>query len=494
LLDVLRSGQTLRQDDDVFVRKDGSRMPVAYTSTPLITTGKIVGTVLAFHDITERKRLEAQLAHDALHDPLTGLPNRTLFFDRVGQAVERVARHPEQAFGVLFLDLDRFKAVNDRLGHGRGDQLLKEVSRRLAKAVRVGDTVARLGGDEFAMLLDDLHSVHEITMIAERVQVTLAPPVLLDEQEVEISASIGITLSDAGQTVEALLRDADIAMYRAKQSGRARFEIFNPGMLDEVLARLRLEAELRDAITLDQLVLHYQPIVAMSGDHIVGVEALVRWQHPTRGLLGPNAFIPVAEETGLIVPLGSWVLREACTQATAWQQRGRQPTYVSVNVAAKQLREPMFAAQIQAVLQDTGLPPGLLALEVTETGAMADVALSTEVLHEARALGLHGIAIDDFGTGYSSLNMLQQLPITHVKIDRGFVDDLETNPSNETLARTIIAMGHALGLEVIAEGVETPRQLAILRDQGCDSAQGYLFSRPVPAAGIQTLLEQTLQL
>ena len=468
--------------------RDGSWRILDSTATNLLDDPDIRGIVVNSRDVTERKRLEAQLAHDAVHDPLTGLPNRTLFFDRVGQAIERAARRNAPQFGLLFLDLDRFKTVNDSLGHLCGDRLLQEVSRRLEGCVRTGDSVARLGGDEFGILLENLQSIHEATAVAERVLAALAEPIMLDEHALVVAASIGITVGDATQTAEDLLRDADIAMYRAKRLGKARFEIFDAGMLDEALARLHVEAELRAALAYDELVLHYQPIMDNANGRLIGVEALVRWQHPQRGLLGPHAFISVAEETGLIVPLGAWVLREACRQAAAWQQAGLPPIYISVNVASEQLRQPGLPAQIAAVLRDTGLDPARLRLEVTETGAMADVVLTSRVLTEARALGLSGVAVDDFGTGYSSLSMLQQLPITHVKIDRSFVSDLDTNSNNVTLARTIIAMSHALGLKVVAEGVETTGQAAILRDLGCDMAQGYLFSRPVPADALATLL------
>jgi len=451
------------------------------TATNLLDNPAVRGIVVNSHDITARKQVEAQLIHGAFHDGLTGLPNRALFLDRLSQALDRSARHPGHHCAVLFLDLDRFKTVNDSLGHQAGDQLLVAAARRLEQCVRSGDTVARFGGDEFAILLETTTAAHEAIVVAERIAAAFQRPISLDGQELMTSASIGITICAQGARPDEVLRDADIAMYRAKRSGPGQHMVADPSMHAEIMRRLQLEAELRRAIEREEFVLHYQPKMAMDGRTMRGVEALIRWRHPVRGLISPAEFIPLAEETGLIVPIGFWALRTACEYMRVWVEHNLPPFYVAVNLSAEQFRQPGVAAGIRAILAETGLTPQLLGIELTESVLMEDAATTVTALHELRNIGIRALAIDDFGTGYSSLSYLQRFPVTAIKIDRSFVRDLAANPGNAAIARSIIALGHSLGLEVIAEGVETEAQRVLLEQAGCDHFQGFLVSRPLPA-------------
>lgn len=439
-------------------------------------------------ELMERKRAEQKLAHDALHDALTGLPNRALFHDRLWHTIRRTSRHPDSKFAVLFLDLDRFKWVNDSLGHLVGDELLIAVARRLDACLRPGDTAARFGGDEFAILLEDLSSPDDTTRAAERIHEQLAKAFMLEGHTLAMSASIGIALSSLEyQQPEEMLRDADTAMYRAKALGKARHEVFDPKMHAHALARLWLENDLRWALERQEFVLHYQPIISLLGGKIVGVEALLRWQHPRRGLIGPTEFIPIAEETGLIVPIGEWVLRTACTQAKRWHDAGLPAVSVAVNLSARQLRHPNINTVISKILVETGLDPKCLELELTESSLMEDVVETTSALKELDALGVC-LSIDDFGTGYSSLSYLKRFPISNLKIDRSFVRDITTNPNDAAIATAIIAMAHHMNLHVTAEGIETSEQLAFLRPYHCDGMQGHLFSAAVSAAAAEALL------
>lgn len=455
--------------------------------------GKITRAAGSHTDITQRKRIEEQLVHDALHDALTGLPNRVLFLDRLAQASRLTARQPDQLFGVLFLDLDRFKVVNDNLGHSSGDRLLVEVAQRIESGVRPTDTFARLGGDEFAILAYNIRHVGNITMLADRILARLEDPFEISGNTLYTNASIGIALSSSGyDSPEALLRDADIAMYRAKNNGGACYEIFDASIRTEVSGRLTLETDLRLALKRNEFCVYYQPLVDLKRGGISGFEALVRWQHPSRGLVSPAEFIPLAEETGMILPLGMQVLRTACAQLREWQTRlaRSDPLSVSVNLSLKQFNQADLVEQVADVLQQAEIDAEQLGLglEITETAIMQNLSVQTEMLRQLRGLGTP-ISIDDFGTGYSSLSYLHRLPIDTLKIDRSFVSRVGEDHESTEIVRTVVALGRSLGLKVVAEGVETATHLACLREMECDYGQGYLFSRPVNAAQAETLLQ-----
>jgi diguanylate cyclase (GGDEF)-like protein len=460
----------------------------AMTSTLLLVGVAVsvlgaAGTALVARRLTG---LQAQLTHQAFHDALTGLANRSLFADRVEQALLRAARSGT-AVGVLFLDLDDFKTVNDSLGHDAGDQLLVEVAHRLRGALRSTDTPARLGGDEFAVLVEELSDPADVELVADRLLRALAAPFLLAGTEVLVRSSIGLATnsaerSDGGQ----LLSAADAAMYAAKTAGKGRYAVFTPAMTADAAERLQLRADLDRAVDRGELVLHYQPTVHLDTGRIRGVEALVRWQHPTRGLLYPGQFIALAEETGLIVPIGWAVLRQACDQAAQW--RAAHPGLdlaVTVNLAAAQLRHPDCTRQVAHALAASGLDPAALTLEITESVLMDDDA--DRQLAELTQLGVK-LAVDDFGTGYSSLSYLSRFPIDLLKLDKSFIDEVTERAEQRVLVHGIIQLGHALGLTTLAEGIETPAQRACLADLDCQLAQGYLFSRPIPADAVGGLL------
>ena len=461
--------------------------------------GRYLGRVL------ERIRAQEQIAHQATHDPLTGLANRLLFRDRLELALARAKRR-ESFAALLFLDLDRFKDVNDALGHSAGDQLLREVSNRLQATLRATDTVgrvgdeeftlARFGGDEFVVLCEDLPSESGAVRIAERVQQALLSPFVLERTEHVVTASIGIVLTrGAGRNAESLLRDADIAMYRAKQRGPGNWEIFDEALRNRALERVATERALRQALDAGELRLHYQPIVSLDCGTVRSVEALVRWQHPERGLLPPGQFIPIAEQSALILQIGAWTLREACEQAYRWRARfgDAAPLPVSVNVSARQLAQPALPEIIRQVLADTGVRAADLAIEVTETALIEDSSVPVASLLELKALGVK-ILLDDFGTGYSSLSHVQRFPIDTLKIDRSFVMHLGAGKDDCAIVRAIAAMASALGLGVVAEGVETAEQAAEAHALGCGWAQGYHFARPAPAAEIESLIASGLRL
>jgi diguanylate cyclase (GGDEF)-like protein/PAS domain S-box-containing protein len=446
-------------------------------------------------DITERKLAVEQLLHDAFHDALTNLPNRALFMDRLTGAAARSAARGKRGrhylFSVLFLDLDRFKVVNDSLGHMIGDQLLIGIARRLERWLRPGDTIARLGGDEFAILLEDIVDVKDAIVVAERIQVELHQPFTLEGQEVFTSASIGIALSSAGyEKGEDLLRDADTAMYHAKGKGKARYEVFDRTMHGTAVALLQLETDLRRAVERDEFRLYFQAIVGIPTRKVVGFEALVRWQHPERGLLMPEEVIPLAEETGLILPIGKRVLREACQRMQEWHREypTDPPLTITVNLSPQQFSQPDLVENIAQILDETQLPPDTLGLEITESLIMekADFAIST--LHRLRALNVR-LLIDDFGTGYSSLSYLHRFPITTLKIDRSFVSRIESNREDREIIRTIVTLAQTLGMDVVAEGVETEEQLQHLQSLGCEKAQGYFFSKPLEHAEVAELIK-----
>jgi diguanylate cyclase (GGDEF)-like protein len=440
----------------------------------------------------ERKVSAEQLRHAATQDTLTGLPNRILFTQRLEHSLQRAKESGDYLFAVLFLDLDRFKVINDSMGHMIGDQLLAAIARRLEACMRSTDIVARFGGDEFAILLDNIQDLGDAIRVAGRIQRELALPVNLKGQKVFTTASIGIALSGMEYDQPAdFLRNADTAMYRAKMLGKARYEVFDSSMHTQAVARWRLEADLRQAIERREFCVHYQPLVSLDGGQIVGVEALLRWRHPQRGLLSPAEFIPLAEETGLIWPIGEWALRSACAQARAWQMAGRPHLRVAVNVSPHQLalqtptgQGPNLAQLVREVLNETSLAPHSLEIEITESIAIPEDG--STILKELSAMGVQ-ISLDDFGLG-SSLACLRNFPLNTVKIDQSFVSGMVCDASDETIITAIIAMAHGLDLKVIAEGVETQEQLAFLRSKQCDETQGNLFSQPLSAGLLARLL------
>jgi diguanylate cyclase (GGDEF)-like protein/PAS domain S-box-containing protein len=449
--------------------------------------------VFQIQDITDRKRAEARLVHDAFHDGLTGLPNRALFIDHLKLAVARSIRQEYALFSVLFLDLDRFKVVNDSLGHLVGDQLLIAIASRLKNCLRPGDTIARLGGDEFTILLEDLKSNNEAIHIAERIQRDLAQPFELENRLVFASASIGVAPSTIGyERPEDILRDADTAMYYAKSLGGTRHQVFDKSMHTRAVKLLQMQNDLRGAIEREELKVEYQPIVSLDTFRITGFEALARWEHAEHGHINPNQFIPVAEETGLIIPIGEWILREACAQTRRWQELypSEQPLTISVNLSAKQFAQPDLIERIERVLLETKLDPLSLSLEITESVVVENVEAATGLLRRLRKLGV-GLSIDDFGTGYSSLSSLHSFPISTLKIDGSFVSRMGGQNENTEIVRTIMSLAENLGMDVVAEGVETLEQVTKLRTFGCKKGQGFFFSRPLPAEALESLLNQT---
>jgi len=459
-------------------RRDGSLIWLE-TQSRMVNWQGMAAVQTTVVDVTERKNYQAQLLRQAHFDKITDLPNRSLALDRLAQAVIRAERNQCKA-GLLFIDLDQFKQINDTLGHSAGDQLLKQAGVRLSACVRQEDTVARLGGDEFTVVLPDLNASLDTTVVARKIIDAFSKCFTIDGYEVFITPSIGITVCpDDGDTPSTLMRNSDAAMYQAKEIGRNNYQFFTPSLNQKALNRLKIDSCLRTALERDELTLHYQPIVDLRSGAVVSVEALARWHNPELGQIGPDQFIPIAEETGLIIPIGEWVLQTACLQARAWQNDGLPPLRLTVNVSSRQFRSNQLVRAVLRALQKSGLAPDFLELEITETLLMTDLPETTNALQELHALGIR-LSVDDFGTGYSSLSYLRRFPVDTLKIDKSFIGDVGDDPDDAALVEAIIAMGRSLNLEVAAEGVETREQLEFLRVRACDLAQGFYFGRPLP--------------
>lgn len=432
-------------------------------------------------DVTDRRHAQDQLLRDALYDPLTGLSNRSLLMDRLSHSLARIKRTPEETFAVLFIDLDRFKNVNDTQGHIVGDKVLITVGQRLLSSIRPGDTVARTGGDEFVVLLEDVPDLATAVAISERIEESLTKPARIDRQDIFMTASIGIVMvSEEYERPEDILRDADIAVYRAKSMGRSCHVVFDPSMYQKTLALLELENDLRKALDRQELFLTYQPIVSLETKAVISLEALIRWKHPERGLISPGEFIPLAEETGLIVPIGEWVLREVCKQVTEWKNTCGSSPVVAVNISGHQLRQANFPQEVQELLIEFNLPPDSIEFEITESVLMENLEHANNVLTELRRIGLH-LSLDDFGTGYSSLSYLQRFPVQKLKVDRSFIQRLGVDSGSTEIVSAVFQLARGLGLDVVAEGVETAQAASRLKKMGCKLAQGFYFSPPLDA-------------
>jgi diguanylate cyclase (GGDEF)-like protein/PAS domain S-box-containing protein len=474
----------------ILIRQDGQEIFIDDTAAPIHNRkGEITGSVIVFHDVTTARALAEEVLHASQHDPLTGLPNRVLLNDRLGQAIALAKRHKGH-IAVMFLDLDGFKHINDSLGHLIGDKVLQSVAGRLQQQVRTPDTVSRQGGDEFVLLLQEVEKQEEAAITARRVLKAVSEPHSIDQHDLFVTASVGISMyPEDGLDAETLLKNADTAMYQAKDGGRQCLKFFKPVMNTHAVERQLVEEDLRRALERNEFSLHYQPKIDLTTGAITGVEALLRWTHPTRGNVPPLSFIRIAEDSGLILPIGAWVLKEACRQARAWIDHGLPPTTMAVNVSAVQFRDEHFLESIFAALAETGLDPGFLELELTESALMKQPELAAAILKTLRSKGVV-VSVDDFGTGYSSLSYLKKLPLDILKIDQSFVHQLSENSDDAAIATAIISMGQSLNLRIIAEGVETAEDLAFLKAHGCDEVQGFYFSRPVPAEQFSRLLTQ----
>ena len=472
--------------EKAFIKHDGSRVPVLFGAA--LDEEEIACFVV---DLSQNKRTQDQLNHLAYHDALTDLPNQVLFKDRLKQAIA-LSRRSDQMQAVLLLNLDRFKAINDSLGYTSGDRLLQSVAERLTSCVRESDTVARFGGDEFAILLTHLPRAQDAANVARAIKQALNQAFILDNQEIFVSSSIGISIyPQDGRDTAGLLKTAGVALDRAKVQGGNNYQFYTAGGTTRALKQLVLESNLRQSLDRDEFFVQYQPQVAIQDFHLVGMEALVRWQHPSLGVLYPKEFITLAEESGLIIPLGDWILRTACAQNKLWQDAGLPPMRLSVNFSARQFQQPTFITDVSQILKETNLDPRWLELELTESSIMKDPEEAIEKLHELKLMGIQ-VAIDDFGTGYSSLNYLKRFPIDTLKIDKSFVSDVCKDPHDTSIVRAIINLGHALDLNVIAEGVETREQLQYLAALECDLVQGFLFSKPLPVKAFEELLVESV--
>jgi diguanylate cyclase (GGDEF)-like protein/PAS domain S-box-containing protein len=475
--------------NSILVRRDGFEIPIEDSVAPIHDReGQAAGAVIVFRDVSAARALAVQMTHSAEHDYLTGLPNRMLLNDRISQAIALAPRHMKHV-ALLFLDLDGFKHINDSLGHPTGDKLLQSISERLIDCVRASDTVSRQGGDEFVVLLSEVEQSEDPAITARRMLEAVAQPHSIDHHDLHVTASIGVSVyPDDGLDAETLIKNADTAMYQAKENGRQGYQFFKPAMNARAVERQSIEEGLRRALERQEFELHYQPKVNLTTGAITGAEALIRWLHPTRGLVSPMDFIPVAEDCGLILPIGAWVLREACKQAQAWKDVGLPTMTMAVNVSAMEFRDKNFLAGLVATLAETGFDPRFLELELTESVLMKHATSTAIILRTLRERGIR-VAVDDFGTGYSSLSYLQKFPIDAVKIDQSFVRQISTAGDDTTIVKAVIGMARGLKLRVIAEGVETAEEAAFLRAYRCEEAQGYFFSRPVPPQQFAILLK-----
>jgi len=473
----------------VLIRRDGSESAIEDSAAPIHDrAGRVIGAVIVFHDVGTARAMALQMTHSAQHDVLTNLPNRMLLNDRISQSIA-LARRYDRPIALIFLDLDHFKYINDSLGHDIGDSLLQCISKRLLASVRASDTVSRQGGDEFVILLSEITCPEHAATSANKILLSLSAPCSIGGHDLHINGSIGISVyPEDGEDAETLIKNADMAMYHAKERGRNNFQFFKAEMNLKAVERQSLEGSLRRALEREEFLLHYQPKVNLDTGEITGVEALIRWQQPDRGLVPPSQFVPIAEDCGLIVSIGRWVLREACRQARAWQNAGLPPLPIAVNVSAVEFRDEGFVKGIRTILAETGLAARYLELELTEGVLMADAESTASVLQELKMMGVH-LAVDDFGTGYSSLSYLRQFPIDVLKIDQSFVQAITSDPDDSSIVSAIINMGKSLKHLVIAEGIETQEQKAYLQTQRCAEGQGYLFSRPLAAAQFAHLLQ-----
>jgi len=489
---LVRHKIPIAQSETRCIHKDGQVVWVLWSVSPVFvqSTGTIQ-LIFQIQNTTDRKEAEKRLAHDAFHDALTGLPNRALVRHHLKLAIARFKRKKDLKFAVLFLDVDRFKLVNDTLGHIAGDQLLVGIARKLEACLRPSDTIARVGGDEFTILLEDLADASEAVAVAERIHKELETPFNLNGREVFTTVSIGIApVSSLYEQPDEILRDADIAMYRSKSLGKARHETFGEEMQEHFNNVLQIETDLRRAHEREEFFVNYQPIVSLEDFRVCGFEALVRWQHPERGLISPADFIPIAEEGGQILQIGEWVLREACSQLKRWQEEFPADTslYVTVNLSPKQFAQPDLVGQVKGILNETGLDASFLKLEITESVLMDDFEAAAKLLFDLRGLGVR-LSIDDFGTGYSSLTYLHRFPIDTLKIDRSFV--MRMDRDNVEIVRTILSLAENLGMDVVAEGIETQEQMGLLRDLGCQNGQGYFFSKPMNVSDADRVIAET---
>ncbi|MHB1074382.1 sensor domain-containing protein [Thiobacillus sp.] len=489
MLRAIAENRTVEMDTNcVLIRRDGSESAIEDSAAPIHSRdGQVIGAVIVFHDVSESRAMALEMAHLAQHDFLTSLPNRLLLSERMAHAIGLAQRHNKQV-GLLFLDLDHFKHINDSLGHAVGDQLLQSIANRLVECVRATDTVCRQGGDEFVILLAEIGQPQDAAHVAETLRTALSIPHMIGGHELHISLSIGISVfPDDGADVATLMQNADTAMYHAKASGRNTYQFFRADMNTRAVRRLLVENSLRRALKQGEFLLHYQPKIDLASGGITGAEALIRWQDPDLGLIHPAQFVPIAEDNGLIVPVGRWVLREACRQVQAWLDAGLPAVPVSVNISAMEFSHEGFVEGVALILKETGLAPHYLELELTESILMHDAESSASVLGALKAMGVQ-LAIDDFGTGYSSLSYLKRFPIDTLKIDQSFVRDIVTDADDATIVGAVIGMGRNLHQRVIAEGVETHEQLVFLQDRQCDEGQGFHFSRPVSAEDFASLL------